>query len=211
MNYIINESRSENKKKNKRKLGKKKMKKGNTKKQNDKKEIFYYIIYEYDKNKNDIQYITSKNNLIDSINCINNLLLSNGDNINTIKNIESIIKNRNIAKYITLDIENIKLINNYIIFKQFLNEKINKKYILSEIEKQAIKNDDIIINKVYKNEVIKYRYKKHIKTLDSKIITKKLDKKDAFKKFMEIKQKINNNFNRLHENKNILIGGGLYE
>lgn len=187
------------------------MKKENTKNQNNKKEIFYYIIYEYNQDLNDIQYITSKNNLIDSINYINNLLLSNGDNVNTIKNIQSIIKNRNISKYITLDIENIKLINKYIIYKQFLNEKINKKYILSEIEKQSIKNDDIIINKVYKNEIVKYTYKKHTKILNSKLITKKLDKKDAFKKFMEIKQKINNNFNRLHDNKNIIIGGGLYE
>lgn len=186
-----------------------KMKKENTnKKQKIEKEIFYYIIYEYDKTKNDIQYITSKKTLVDSINCINGLLLSNGDTINTIKDIQGIIKHRNISKYITLDIENLKIINKYVIFKQYDTDKTNKKYILSVIEKQT-KNDDIIINKIYKKEVLKTKIKNN--KIDNKISIKKLDKKDAFKKLMDIKLKIKNNILKQHENKQFLKGGVMYE
>jgi len=188
------------------------MKKENTnKKQTNKggeKEIFYYIIYEYDNTKNDIQYITSKKTLIESINCVNGLLLANGDTLNTIKDIQSIIKNRNISKYITLDIDKLKVINKYVIYKQFINEKINKKYILNELEKQT-QNNDIIINKLYKKEVLKIKVK-HNKVNDKTII-KKLDKKEAFKKYMEIKKKIENNILKQHENKQFLKGGMLYE
>jgi hypothetical protein len=189
-----------------------KMKKENTNKKQTKKgvqkELFYYIVYEYNKEKNDIEYITSKKTLIDSINCINGLLLANGDTLNTIKDIQSIIKNRNISKYITLDINNIKVINKYIIFKQFINEKNNKKYILNELEKQT-KNNDIIINKLYKKEVLKVKVKNN--KVNDKTIIKKLDKKEAFKKYMEIKKKIENNILKQHENKQFLKGGAMYE
>lgn len=188
------------------------MKKENTnKKQTNKggeKELFYYIVYEYNQEKNDIEYITSKKTLIDSINAVNGLLLANGDTLNTIKDIQSIIKNRNISKYITLDINNIKVINKYIIFKQFINEKNNKKYILNELEKQT-KNNDIIINKLYKKEVLKVKVKNN--QVNDKTIIKKLDKKEAFKKYMEIKKKIENNILKQHENKYFLQGGALYE
>lgn len=185
------------------------MKKENTnKKQNNGKEIFYYIIYEYNDIKNDIEYLTSKKTLIDSINCVNGLLLANGDTIDTIKDIQSIIKNRNISKYITLDIDKLKVINKYVIYKQFINEKVNKKYILNELEKQT-KNNDIIINKLYKKEVLKVKVKNN--KVNDKTIVKKLDKKEAFKKLMEIKLKVKNNILKQHENKQFLKGGILYE
>ena len=191
------------------------MKTKNTNKTQNKKEgqkeVFYYIIYQYNDSLNDIEYLTSKKDLVSAINCINGLLLSNGDTINLIKDIEKIIKNRNISKYITLDIENLKVINKYIIFKQYDTDKTNKKYILNEIEKQT-KNNEIIIHKMYKKEVINYTYNSKKRSIKNKPIKiKKLDKKDAFKKYMEIKKKIQNNFNRLHDNKNILQGGALYE
>lgn len=183
----------------------------NTKKESQGKEIFYYIVYEYNEEKNDIEYITSKKTLIDSINCVNGLLLSNGDTINTIKDIQKIVKNRNTSKYITLDIENLKVINKYVIFKQFLNEKLNKKYILNELEKNALNNNDIIINKMYKKEVLQVKYNKKNNNINSKTIIKKLDKKDAFKKYMEIQKKIEKNLLKKHDNKQFLKGGMLYE
>lgn len=185
----------------------------NTKTEKKERE-FYYIIYQYNNSLNDIEYITSKQSLIDSINAVNGMLLSNGDNINIIKDIERIVKNRNISKYITLDINNLKVINKYIIFKQYKDDIHAGKYILNSLEKNALNNNDIIINKMYKKELIDYKYNTKKRILKAKKWNDKnfkLDKIDAFKKYMEIKKKIENNFNRLHENKNIVIGGGVYE
>ncbi len=201
------------------------MKTKNTKTQNKKegqKEIFYYIIYKYNEVKNDIEYLVSKKDILESINYINDLLLKDYSKkididkkkYNIIKDIEKIVKNNHINRYITLDIENIKLINNYIIFKQYINKDINKKSILDKLEKDALKNDKIEVNYITKKESIHYTFnakKRIIKAKKWKDKNYKLDKLDAFKKYMEIKQKINNNFNRLHENKNIIIGGGVYE
>lgn len=199
------------------------MTKTNTNKNIIERNDFYYIIYKYNEDKNDIEYFSSKLNIIDAINTINDLLQIDYNNrLDTkdfnrtyyIKDVEKAIKQRNISKYITTSIDNLKIINKYIIFKQFINEENTQKNILSQLEKQALTNDKILINRINKTEIIKYQFNAKKRIIKSKKWNDKnytLDKKDAFKKAMEIKLKITNNFNKIHDNKNILQGGVLYE
>lgn len=172
--------------------------------------IFDYIIYKYDIEKNDIQYIKSNNNIISAINDINGLLLKDNDKTNLIKDIDTIIKNRHIDRYITLDINNIKVIKDYIIFKHYYNNNGGKN-ILSKEEKQAINNDLIEVNKIYKKEV-KQEIKKVRKQLKKRWSDKtyKLNEIERQKRILLINSKINQKNQTRHENK-LIKGGLLYE